>query len=1520
MSDILSISSNAVTAYQSALSTVSNNIANVSTDGYSREEVVMKDTAPTQLGNSFVGTGVMVATIKRDFDTFVAQNLRDSNSDLSAQTPMVNYSQQVMNTMADQTMGLSSALDKYFSAANALSSDPASTVQRNSFLQSAGGVASRFAELSGQLSSISSQATQALKDDVAQFNTLTSQLAVINKSLMKSPTLESQPASLLDSRDLTLSKLSNLMKINTSFSPNGIVTVSLGASSNSGVVVDSKGNSTSIGVNTQSPGNASLMLDPYGAAQPLPNASGGEIAGYQNVMSQVIQPTQANLDKLAQTFVTEANKVQTNGIDGYGAIGQNLFSIDTTASSPAAGVNLALTDPMRVATASQFGVTQGKSNVGSASASVSYSGTTPATPLSNTQLVNNPNPAAAVTFNVGGATDYTPVTTLSAGVGAVFYLDSAAPGQQLQVMTKDGRQVLGQALTQTQELQMMTTANGFAANATYSSQYLNQSGANAYRGIDMFYGAKASVQNSPVYDKNGIAVGTTPLPADLLTNRITGTQNIPAGALTLNGVSLGQFTSPKQSTVSISGLGLVPAGDNISFNFNAIVDGKQVSVPISAADASNMSTLQTSLNAGLQPFGLNAQLANNGQDLTVTDPLNRDISDVSLAPVSQVSISGLSFPSTAAAPFSFTAQVNGQNYSISNFSSTNISDLAVELQSKLTHAGLTGLSVSTSGGNLVIKDPMGRSFTSATFTTTSTDPAVSSGLSSINDPNNVPGSNAPASIGATAGNVTINTDAQQIAQWINGSSQANFSGVSFDVRNLQPFAQFSGTIGGTSFSFSNLTSTDLPSLAAELQTDLRAQDGGSSNISVSYSGNNLQVTDALGRNLSNFALTPPTGGSSAQTSGTVSLTQSTQSQTGVHAVVTSNITVPLSQLDLSKPLSLNGQTISGYSNYTDLVTAINQSPAGLQASTNSQGELVITDLQGGTIHVDPTPSNNALNVGSGSYPAQVSMVKVVPDMTIAATSVNFNNPLQINGVNFGQATYNLPAAGTPFSTEFGTVSNYDPTTLQNVLNDKSSQTISGVSLGNPAIANAIQSFSVNVGGQTFTLNNLSPQGNSMSNLAAEIQSKLQAADNSTNLTVSVGVAADGSNTLVVKDNSQPSPRNISGMALTLSAAGAMAQGNTGTVQPRFSDSFVASVSGSKLTVTALDPNMTDGDIASKVFVQSNGSLLPSQSSMSSMQDLLARFASLQSRTGVVASLDQNGDLKLTTTDPTAQATISVGPGKDASGNFKANALNMTPQDYDPSKRLQLKLAADPTYNTDIKMSFGTYGTPPNTQFGDPSMLGSLGLRTGAYIEGGSTDDLMVFVTGKGSAQVSTSFSGQPANQRDSLRNQSLEVKFTAAGQYSIIDAKTNTVLAQRSYDPSVTQPEIDYQGLKISLSSTPTVGDTYTINGNFDGTGNNVNMLDMVSLAKSPVANGKSIGDNYIDQVNSVGNTSQQATITQQALKAVNAQAVTAQSNVSGVSLDSEAASLIRYQQAYQAAAKALQVSGQLFDSIVQIR
>jgi flagellar hook-associated protein FlgK len=198
--------------------------------------------------------------------------------------------------------------------------------------------------------------------------------------------------------------------------------------------------------------------------------------------------------------------------------------------------------------------------------------------------------------------------------------------------------------------------------------------------------------------------------------------------------------------------------------------------------------------------------------------------------------------------------------------------------------------------------------------------------------------------------------------------------------------------------------------------------------------------------------------------------------------------------------------------------------------------------------------------------------------------------------------------------------------------------------------------------------------------------------------------------------------------------------------------------------------------------------------------------------------------------------------------------------------------------------------------------------------------LLLYVTGKGSANVAASFSGEPLNTRDSLRSQSLTLKFTAEDRYNIVDAKTGTVLADRHYDPSVLEPVVEFNGLQIKLSHAPALGDSYKIDGNFDGLGNNVNMLDMVDLNKKPTANGKTIANSYIDQINNVGNLAQQAIITQEALTVVHDQAVAARDKVSGVNLDDEAASLIRYQQAYQACAKALQVSGELFDSIVQIR
>ena len=1291
MSDMLGISSGAIGAYQRALSTVSNNIANVNTEGYSRQDVVLADSAPKKLASMYVGTGVMLQTIKRQYDAFAESNLRSSTSDLSSQKPMVDYAKRVMDIMGDKSIGLSSALDTFFAAAGSLSADPASSVLRTSFMRSADGVASRFGELSSQMDLISTETRQGLESAAARVNTLTSQLALINQNLTKAPTLESQPAELLDRRDLTLRQLSDLVRTKVTFSTNGTVTVSLGTTMTQGLVVDGN-KSRPIGINNAVKDKVELVLDPYGNTESLSSVSGGLIGGYQNFITQVLEPSQKNMSALARTFATETNAIQKNGIDGYGQMGQDLFQFDPAATSDAAGIRLALNDGMRVATAAQFRVSEGNTNVTTTRASVKYTGQTPATALSNSQLVNNPNASAAVTFKVDGARVYTPVTSLSAGVKATFYLDQAEPGQHLQVMTRDGRQLLGHALTETEKYQLFTPENGFAADANYSDAYLNQSGDKAYRGLDLFYGAKATVLYAQNYDVYGAAAPSIPLPASMETARISSANfKIAQDAVTVNGVSLAEFNGATTTAISIADVkvGSTPT----TFNFQALVGGQVVTASVPTSATGSLTALAASLNTSLSSSGLVATIMPNGTDLEIADSKGRDISGVVLKPASTTA-------------------------------------------------------------------------------------------------------------GASVGAIHVNSAAVQVTNWINGVSQANVVNPRFGEGLNPGFTQFNATVGGVKFNLDVHAATDLRTLAGYLQSAFRTQDGGS-DISVVVDGTNLKITDVRGRALKDFTLVPADSTSLAF-GGTVNIENSNVAKNNVRAEVFSELRVPVSQLNLSKGLKLNGQTIAGFKTANELVDSINASTAGVTASIEANGELVISDPLGSPITVNSITNGNVLDIQPTSYGGQVRMVEVLRDMRVPATDVDLNKPLQINGVNLSESVYELPASNS-------------------------------------------QSYTVQFGVPVQTVSATTPQS----------------------------------------------------LAATLNSVTA------------FSDGFKASAVGTRLVISPLSATVTDADIANQFTVKSSGDSLKPQTNLNKLSDLVDRITAKSDLTGVVASLDINGDLVLSTTDVKGTRSISIGPGKDADGKFAPNALGLDPADFDVTARLK-RMQLDPDFISDIRMSFGANG--------DPSDFTKIGLRTGAYVQDGCADDLLLFVTGKGAANVAVGFEGVPDNVRDSLRSQSLSVKFTAADRYSIIDTKTGTELADRHYDPNVIEPVIDFEGLQIKLSHAPSVGDSYKIDGNYDGLGNNVNMLDMVDLNKKPVTNGKTIANTYIDQINSVGNLAQQATITQQALTVVNDQAIAARDKVSGVNLDDEAAALIRYQQAYQACAKVLQTSSQLFDAIVQIR
>jgi flagellar hook-associated protein 1 len=113
----------------------------------------------------------------------------------------------------------------------------------------------------------------------------------------------------------------------------------------------------------------------------------------------------------------------------------------------------------------------------------------------------------------------------------------------------------------------------------------------------------------------------------------------------------------------------------------------------------------------------------------------------------------------------------------------------------------------------------------------------------------------------------------------------------------------------------------------------------------------------------------------------------------------------------------------------------------------------------------------------------------------------------------------------------------------------------------------------------------------------------------------------------------------------------------------------------------------------------------------------------------------------------------------------------------------------------------------------------------------------------------------------------------------------------------------------------------FAVDSNSDGIGDNSNMLKIVALQDKELIDGsRTLSEAYIGLVSVVGSKAALATISRDALQVVYDQAVEAKDQISGVSLDEEAAQLIRFQQAYQASAQIIQVASKLFDSILSIR
>ncbi len=663
MADILTIGSSAIEAYQRALGTVSNNIANLNTDGYSHQSIALAPGTPENRANIYLGTGVVVSALKRAYSEFATNGLRNSTSALNTQEPLVQYSNRIIDVMGSAQSGLNSALDQFFSSARAVSAAPASADMRGQFLNSADGVAARLRELAGQLQSVESDTREEISTELAKINTITAQLAVVNAQLRRCTGNANQSPLLLDQRDQLLNELSKAAVISVATNAYGEATVGLGSSAGQAIIL--QGNTAlpvGAAFNDSSAGKVDIIIDPFGAARSVNNLDSGSIAGLIAFRQQALEPMQSRLDTLAQVFARSVNGIQTSGIDGHGQIGSELFAIapafqlesagkpaevnveaivvnpaatahhdislsydkrlavwtardrisgNSVRSDPAAAelvingvrlrfsgtpqqaveltlkafqrsastIQLIQADPMGIAAGALFRVTPAAGNTGVTAAAVSFDAMSPPSggPARLERVfVNNPNSAASLEFINPPAAPMRNIASIPAGYGNVRLQFSSPPEGELnlQVVTRDGRQLLGTPLSAEQQQSLLTTQNGFIAGARYSSEYLNKAGEAAYRGLDVFYGARAQPGGNAEFDRVNNVVDLRNLAARIDAKAISvsagaaGTTIIEANALSLNGSPLGALLIPPSGRLQASDLALwinlqVPASSDL---------------------------------------------------------------------------------------------------------------------------------------------------------------------------------------------------------------------------------------------------------------------------------------------------------------------------------------------------------------------------------------------------------------------------------------------------------------------------------------------------------------------------------------------------------------------------------------------------------------------------------------------------------------------------------------------------------------------------------------------------------------------------------------------------------------------------------------------------------------------------------------------------------------------------------------------------------------------------------------------
>ena len=341
ISSMMDIGKRSMMNSQTALQTVSHNIANKSTEGFSRQRVDVVTATPVNEGRLQLGMGNRAAQVTRINNPYLEKQIQKEQGQLGmmdAKAEAMSRVEQVFNEQANK--GLNQYMTDFYNAFRELANNPESIATRSMVKETADAMAGDFKRVQTQLTEVQKDIDEKVREQVEEVNKMIEEVASLNEKVTQTE-LQGNPANdQRDRRELLLKKLNERIDIHYVEGTNGMVTVS---TAGNGILVSGYDHYKLDIAKNPDTDRVEVYYKNTEASAPYnitKRIKGGSLGGSLEVRDKVIENLKDKINDLAYNVATEVNNAHREGYDRTGQPGGDFFQLSTDYDSSAVDLKL----------------------------------------------------------------------------------------------------------------------------------------------------------------------------------------------------------------------------------------------------------------------------------------------------------------------------------------------------------------------------------------------------------------------------------------------------------------------------------------------------------------------------------------------------------------------------------------------------------------------------------------------------------------------------------------------------------------------------------------------------------------------------------------------------------------------------------------------------------------------------------------------------------------------------------------------------------------------------------------------------------------------------------------------------------------------------------------------------------------------------------------------------------------------------------------------------------------------------